>query len=165
MGKKDEKNNPGTAVGIYNPENLPSAQDALGVLKAELAKLKAITESSYKVAGSNQLEGFGDITTQKDVTVLIKAMSSVEGRENAYYAAAEGRLKASLGEQVPVFKICGGTADDWGQDINLRITVIKYEDRKNELQALVKEAETFLTEKDKYAMFLKRLEAAAEKGK
>jgi hypothetical protein len=74
MGKK-----PTTAVAIAKVEDVPQV---LSLLDQEIGKLKVISESVYKTTGN--LEGFGDIKAETKVENLIRAFSSVKGREEAY---------------------------------------------------------------------------------
>lgn len=130
-----------------------STSDMLGALQNELASLKAITETAYKTSGT--LDGFGNIQSEMKIENLIRAMSSVSGRETAYYDAA---VRLGLGE-YPAFTVNGGNADAWEHDIKLRIAVISHAARKQELEELLAEAKTFLTKEDQYAMFQAKLAA------
>lgn len=146
MSNKNKK----TTVVVSNG-NLPSVPDQMEMLKKELSQLKAITETQYKTTGN--LESFGNIKSETSVSNLIKAFSSVRGRENAYNEAA-----AEMGmESYPAFEISGGNKEQWKHDIKLRIAVINHAERKAELEALIEEGKSFLTKEDQYQMYLQKV--------
>lgn len=134
-----------TAIAVIGA----SVPDVLSILNDKLASLKAVTECSYKTNGN--LEGFGDIKFETKVENLIRAFSSVRGKENAYNSAAK-----ELGlETYPAFSVSGGNSDDWKQDILLRKAVIEHADTQKKLQDLTDKAKTFLTQADQYQLFIK----------
>src|SRR5476651_385285 len=93
---------------------LDEVPEVLTLLDLEISKLKTISESVYKTSGN--LDVFGDIKAETKVENLIRAFSSVKGRENAYNDAAKDLKLASY----PQFTVSGGTSADWKQDILLR---------------------------------------------
>lgn len=142
MTKKSSKASTELTVSVSVP-------DVLSVLSEKLKELKAITECNYKTSGN--LEGFGDIKSETKVENLIRAFSSVRGREKAYNEAAQ-----ELGlETYPAFNVSGGNASDWKQDILLRKAVIEHDSTKKKLETLHEQAKKFLSEKDQYQIFLK----------
>lgn len=141
MGKK-----PTTAVAIAKVEDVPQV---LSLLDQEIDKLKVISESVYKTTGN--LEGFGDIKTETKIENLIRAFSSVKGREKAYDDAAK-----HLGlTTYPAFSISGGNAADWEKDIRLRIDVITHSDKLAKLNEYKDKMSKFLSAEDQKAMLLK----------
>jgi len=129
-----------------------TTQDVLARFQEELASLKAITESVYITTGDTGIGGIGNIKDETKIENLIKAFSSINGREEAYIKAA-----SELGiTEYPMFTVGGGTSKQWKQDINLRMDVIRYADRKAELEAILEEAKTFLTKEDQFQMFLQK---------
>lgn len=150
MTKKANK----TEVLVIDNNNLPAVPTMLEKLKEELNGLKAITETSYKTDGN--VEGFGNIQNETKVENLIRAWSAVKNKANAYADAAN-----DLGlSTFPAFKIGNSTPEAINHDIKLRMAVIKHADRKAELDALVKEGEKFLTEKDQYQIYLNKVAKA-----
>lgn len=126
-----------------------SVPNVLELLAAKLAELKVVTECSYKTGGN--LAGFGDIKSETKVENLVRALSSIRGKEKAYYETA-----AILGlTETPVFSEGGGNAADWTQDVKLRIAVIQHADTKAKLEALTEQAKGFLTKEMQYEIFLK----------
>ncbi|TXG80308.1 MAG: hypothetical protein E6R13_08250 [Spirochaetes bacterium] len=125
--------------------------EVLSILDQEIGKLKTISESVYKTTGN--LEGFSDIKAETKVENLIRAYSSVKGRENAYYEAAKDLKVATF----PVFTVSGGTAADWKQDIMLRIDIITHKDKLDKLNEYKEKMSKFLSAEDQKAMLLKEM--------
>jgi len=142
MNEKDEK----VTTALARIDEVP---EVLTLLDQEIGKLKAVTESVYKTTGN--LEGFGDIKTETKIENLIRAFSSVKGREKAYDDAAK-----HLGlTTYPAFSISGGNAADWEKDIRLRIDVITHSDKLAKLNEYKDKMSKFLSAEDQKAMLLK----------
>lgn len=125
--------------------------EVLSLLDQEIGKLKIISESVYKTSG--QLEGFGDIKAETKIENLIRAFSSVKGREKAYEDAAK-----DLGQVTyPQFNVSGGTAADWKQDILLRIDIITHKDKLDKLNEYKDKMSKFLSAEDQKTMLLKEM--------
>jgi len=122
----------------------------LDILKTELAALKAVTESSYKTEGS--VSGV-NIQSETKIEELIKLSASVRARALAYQ---EELIFLGI-TSAPVFKIGNYTAESIITDIKLRLAVVEHKERKEELEALVKEGEKFLTEKDQFLLYQAKL--------
>lgn len=127
--------------------------DVLALLDEELKNLKTITDKPYRTTGN--LENFGDIKVETKVENLIRAFSMVRGKEDAYNKAAKELEIATY----PVFQISGGSADDWKQDIQLRMNVIEHDSRKNKLAEYKEKMSKFLSEADQREMLLKEMAA------
>jgi hypothetical protein len=142
--KKEEK----STVALTKANEVPQI---LSVLDNEIGKLKTIAESVYKTTGI--LDGFSDIKAETKVENLIRAYSSVKGREDAYNNAAK-----ELGlNQYPQFNVNGGTAADWKQDILLRIDIITHKDKLDKLNEYKEKMSKFLSAEDQKAMLLKEM--------
>lgn len=140
--------------------NLPAINtpDILSLLKEELKGLQAISTTQYKTSG--KVDGFpNSIENESKVENLIRMWASIKGRANAYNEA-QLDLKVT---SAPVFKISDSTPADFKHDIELKIKIINHADRKAELEALVKEGESFLTTEDKFKAFQNRVKQAVEK--
>lgn len=138
-----------------------SVPDALGALKKELAGLKQIAETQYKTGTSGKVDGFTNaIQDETSIEVLTKMHSCAYGKSNAYNGS-QARLAELMGGKFtgPTFKMNGSTFDNIEEDIVLRIKVLSITQRKQKLEGLIKEAEQFLTEKDKFKLFQARLKA------
>ena len=143
-------------TAIAKVEDVPQV---LSLLDQEIGKLKTISDSVYKTTGI--LEGFGDIKTETKLENLIRAFSSVKGRENAYNDAAK-----DLGlSTYPQFSISGGTAADWKQDILLRINIITHKDKFDKLTEYKDKMSKFLSAEDQKAMLLKEMTDYFKSGK
>lgn len=125
--------------------------EILSALDKEIGKLKTISESVYKTTGN--LEGFGDIKVETKLENLIRAYSSVKGREEAYDKAAK-----ELGlSTYPQFSISGGTAADWRQDILLRIDIITHKDKLDKLKDYKDKMSKFLSAEDQRSILMKEM--------
>ena len=136
-----------TAVAITGA----SIPEVIEVLNQKLAELKHIEECVYKTNGN--LDGFGDLKQETKIENLIRAFSSVRGRENAYNdAAKELNLKT-----YPVFTVNGGTAADWKQDILLRKAIIEQKETLDKLNDFKAKASKFVSEEQQQQMLLKEM--------
>lgn len=122
-------------------------------VKAELANLQKIQESVYKTNGS--VAGFSrKVQDETDIPTLIKMYSSVRGKKEAYDAAAE-----ELGlKRYPVFKLEGGTKEEWKADIELRINILNTKQRYDKLTGIKKKLEDLMGKEEKLAIVMKELE-------
>ena len=140
--KKETSN----ALAINTP-----TMDVLEVLNKKISDLREVTECSYKTSG--QLEGFGDIKTETKVENLIRAFSSVRGREKAYEDAAK-----ELGlKTYPAFTVNGGNSESWKSDILLRKAVIEHADELKKLNEYKEKISRFMSEADQKAQLLKEM--------
>ena len=128
----------------------PQVRDAVDLLRDELKNLKSITESNYKTTGQCENINIQSVTKVED---LIKAWSMVSAKSKAY---DEAMLDLNI-NSAPEFTISGYNKAAWKEDINLRIAIITHQARKDELEALLKEAESFMTKEDLYAAFCAKL--------
>lgn len=131
----------------------------LDLLKQELSNIQAVTESQYKTDGKFQDMPNFNIQTETEVSNLIKAYSVFKFKKQAYEEAAEDLKLANF----PVFKLNGHCLESIKHDILLRIAVLEHATRKAELEALIKEGEKFLTEKDQYQMYLNKVKSFTSK--
>lgn len=155
MSKKENKVNTSLAIATTSD----SVPDALKALRKELAGLKEIAETQYKTGSDGKVTGFpNSIQNETSVEQLIKMHSSVAGRSKAYDNSLS-RLSEVAGGPItaPVFKDNGASLENIESDIALRIKVLNISDRKTLLEGLLKEAEGFLSETDKFKMFQARL--------
>ena len=142
MTKKANKNN---SLALSTADG---ARGMLTILNEKIAALKHIEESVYKTGGN--LEEFGDIKAETKVENLIRAFSSVRGRENAYNDAAK-----ELGlKTYPVYTVNGGNAEDWKKDILLRKAIIEHKDELDTLNAFKAKAADFLSKEDQQMMLI-----------
>lgn len=137
----------------HNPELLPTMKtaDVLEQLNTKIASLKRIEESVYKTNGS--LDGFGDIKAETKIENLIRAFSSVKMREAGYNAAAK-----DLGrKEYPAFVIGSGTAEDWKQDILLRIDILEHKETLDKLNTFKEKMSKFMSEAEQKELLIKEM--------
>ena len=137
-----------TAIMLSKNAEVPQV---LETLEKKLASLKEIVETPYKTQGN--LEGFGDIKAETKVENLIRAFSSVRGREDAYNKAAK---ELSI-NTYPAFNISGGDAAAWKSDITLRIAIIEQKTTYDKLNNYKERMAKFLSEEDQKEMLIKEM--------
>jgi hypothetical protein len=125
----------------------------IGVLDAKIKSLDHISDSKYKTSGN--LDGFGDIKKETNISNLIKAYSSIKGRETAYNAAAE---EMNVGT-YPVFEVNGSSAEDWKNDIMLRIAIINHKETLDKLTEYKEKMTQFMSKEEQKAVLLKEMAA------
>jgi hypothetical protein len=130
---------------------LSTVPDLLTKVNEKIAGLKTITESNYKTTG--KLDGFGDIRTETQITNLIRAYSSVMGKEKAYNEAAAD-LNLST---YPVFEINGFDREAWKHDILLRKAIVEHKETLDKLNAYKEKLSKFLSTEDQKAILLKEM--------
>lgn len=146
---KNKLSKKGNDLVVMENANVP---EVLTLLKNKIDSLKHITDSVYKTTGN--LEEFGDIKVESKIENLIRAYSSVKGREKAYHDAA-----ADLGrKQYPAFNISGGNAEQWKEDILLRINIIEHKETLDKLKSYEERFAKFLSEADQKNMLMKEME-------
>lgn len=135
-----------------------SANDVVQVLRDELKSLKEITECAYKTGSGANVAGI-NIKDETNIQKLLKAGALATSQQAAYneYCAAMGIT------EFPQFTIDNHTIESVNHDIKLKMDVIRYADRKAELEGLLKEAETFMTVDDKKLLFLAKLKSSLGK--
>jgi len=126
--------------------------DVLDALNKKIASLKHIEESKYKTTGI--LEQFGDIKAEMKIENLIRAYSSIIGREKLYNEAA---AQLGRGKSYPAFVVSGGNAEDWKNDITLRINILEHKETLDKLNAFKEKMSKFLSEEDQKAILMKEM--------
>jgi hypothetical protein len=144
-----------TSLAVISSEE--SSISVLAILKEELKNLQLINDTPYKTDGV--FDSFR-VREEKDLGKLIQAGASIRIREASYNQFAEKELNC---ENYPTFQVGGKSADDLIHDIKLRYAIVTQEDRKNELEALMKEGESFLSLKDKQTLYNERVAASLSK--
>lgn len=126
----------------------------MNVLDEKLNALKKITDQPYKTTGMLDCGGQRiDIKTETNIENLQKAFSSVLGRKKLYDEAGE-----VLGiKTFKVFEVSGGTMEDWKSDIQIRLAVLQYENRKKKLQTAKEKMAKFMSEEDQKALVMKEV--------
>jgi hypothetical protein len=116
--------------------------------------MKRIEESVYRTTG--QLDGYPNIKTHTKVEDLYKILGTVIGMHDVYVKATQ-----RLGKKTaPQFTVCGGTLEDWTEDIALRIDIINQDSKLQALKTAKEKMEKFLSEEDQKKMVLQEIESA-----
>ena len=139
---------------LAKPE-LFTSNDVPSMIKALEEKLKGfagITESAYRTSGV--IDGIGDIKTITDLPLLIKAAGIVTSSERLYN---EGAGVMGL-ETFPQYSYKGNTVKDWLLDIKLRYDLINQKETIDTLNSFKKDLEGFMTEQDKKAVLMGRMQ-------
>jgi len=136
-------------ITVLNPND--SVREQLATVERALVGLKHVSESNYKT--SMNLDGVGNLKDETKTENLIKALSSVIGRETLYNLAASKLGLASF----PKFALGGGSSEDWTQDIKLRIAIITNKETIDALTKAKDELSKFLSEADQQQMAIERV--------
>lgn len=142
-----------------------SATKMVEAIDVQLAKLKAIEQTPWKAGQTLDCGGQSiNIRTETKLDNLVKALSSVMGREVMYNEAvkfAQAEIKQAGGElkDFPPFTIDGHPADAIKSDIVLRMRISTQEETRSKLEKLRARANEFMTVEDKKAAFLAELAA------
>ncbi len=126
--------------------------DVLKALNDKINSLKHIEESKYKTAGI--LEQFGNIKDEMKIENLIRAYSSIIGREKLYNEAA---AQLGRGKCYPAFVVSGGTAEDWKNDIQLRINILEHKETLDKLNTYKEKMSKFLSEADQKEILMREM--------
>ena len=154
MGTKTKKEATSTSTAVALSMEVPSV---IAALEAKIKALDHITDSKYRTGGN--LDGFGDLKKETNIGNLIKAFSSIRGREKAYNDAAEEMGLTTF----PVFEANGSNAEDWKQDILLRIAIINHKDTLDKLTEYRNKMKEFLSKEDQKAILFAEMEAFMSK--
>ena len=121
---------------------IENAAEYLKKTEEAIKAIKGAEDEDESVKGKS-LPGFGEISNINDISELIKAYSSVSGKEKAYEEAAK-----EMGlSKTPAFKIEGVSADVWKKAI-LRREVIASSSAKLERLEKVKVIMTDMLSKE-----------------
>jgi hypothetical protein len=132
--------------------------DILDVLKEKKKAFASISDSKYITHG-NVSPFPNNIKDETSIETLISIHSSIKGRSEAFDKSC-----IDLGiTKCKCWNLEGATAEDLIQDIKLRIAIINNKEEMDELNALMKEAENFMTIEDKKQAYLAKLEKFANK--
>ena len=141
----NNKKNEVSAQGQFDLEKVP-------VYLAQVSEKIDNLESKYgkgsegETPSSTELTGFGDLSTCEDITVLVKANSSITGRSDAYKASAK-LLGVSLTDYP--FRINKATATKWTAYIKRRVGEVTYKDELKDLKAIQSDLIDLSSEEDK----------------
>jgi hypothetical protein len=130
-----------------------SVPNILSGLRAQLKELNKVTDSGYRTSGNIGELGV-DIKSETGIGKLIKVHATLKTSADNYDASA-----AELGlDEYPAWSHGGCTLADWTADVKLRINIITHKERKEALENAIKEMEQFLTEEDRKAQVLAKIQ-------
>jgi len=123
----------------------------ISALESEIKSLDHITDSKYRTSGN--LKGFGDIKTETKIENLIKAYSSIAGKETMYNNAA-----TELGlTTYPLYTVDGSDSESWKEDIMLRINIINHKEKLDKLTEFKKRTEELLSKEEQKALLVSEI--------
>ena len=125
--------------------------------------LEQVKDQIAKLSGNNNnvmitdkvLDPFGKVENIEKVTDLIKAASSVLGREKAYKAAAKAVIPKGI--KVPGFEIEGVKASDWLAHIKARVAIVANKEQLVKLNSIKNTLEENLSAEAKLANDLEKI--------
>jgi hypothetical protein len=117
-------------AGQFTTEMVP---DLLQVLEEKIKELKKKFGGDEKPLTNDNLDGFGNISSIDKVPNLVRAISSVKGREAAYKNAFDFTAPEITLEKFP-FEINGTGAEAWVAHINQQIGKVTYKDELAKLE-------------------------------
>jgi hypothetical protein len=138
-----------TGVATLDQFSIPTI---IETLDKQIKEIGNIETSSYKTNMS--LSPFGNLKEVKDVETLVKAHSLVAGKEARYNESVK---TLNVEGTAKPFNENGYSLKEWESDIQLQVRILTHKDRLEELKKLKKEAQQFVSEEDKRAMFFQSL--------
>jgi hypothetical protein len=136
--KKAAKKNEVATAGQFTQNDVPAM---LEQIKSKIAELVGSGKKEPSTKGKH-LPGFGEIVTIEKEADLIKAYSSVTGREDSYNAAAKAM---KIRTKVPPFVIDGISASKWKEDITARFAEVAHKAQLDKLKSIQKTLEENLS--------------------
>jgi hypothetical protein len=141
----------GTGTGLATLDQF-AVPDIIAQIDNQIKEIGNIETSSYKT--NMELTPFGNLKNVKDVETLVKAHSLVAGKAARY----DESVKAlNLEGTAKPFNENGYSLKEWEADIQLQVRILTHKDRLEELKRLKKEAQQFISEEEKKAMFFQSL--------
>jgi len=143
-----KKKNEVSVNGAFTKDNVPALLEAV---QAKIAALKGKFGGEDSVLTNDDLgQPFGNISSINDVPMLIRAISSVRGRETAYKSAITETEKSITLTKFP-FKVCGTSANKVVDAINRRIGEVTYKDELAKLEEAAKLLNQHTSEEQRFA--------------
>lgn len=139
---------------VQSAEEL-NALEVIDALKKELAQIETITGRAFKISGpiTTGLGASIEIEKSTKVDELLKLSASVRVQETLYNEEA-----TSYGlKEYPSFKFDGKSPEAIRHDIALQLAILGQKQRKDEITALMKEAEQFISEGEKRKAFMEKV--------
>ena len=150
MAKKEEF----SIATIESRDQIPALLERALAKKDELKKQYG---QDIEDLSNDNLEGFGNISSIEEVTTLVKAISSVKGREAAYKVAMKDVKVPGVTLIEYPFKVNGTSAKRWIEVINKRIGQVTYKDQLSKLDELVSVCEKYVSDDQRFINDMKRV--------
>jgi hypothetical protein len=126
--------------------------DVIQLLDKQIKEIGNIETSAFKT--NMDLQPFGNLKNAKEVETLVRAHSLVSGKAIRYNESVKA---LNVEGTAKPFEEGGYSLSAWEADLQLQIRILTHKDRLAELKKLKKDAEQFVSEEDKKAMFFKSL--------
>ena len=145
-GKVSVKEATTTEVALLGQSDVPTM---LAQVNEQIKSLKGGSDSASLT--NEDLPGFGKIENIATVDNLIKAASSVMGKNAGYVAAAKEIVPSGIKIKVPAFKIGKYTAKQWLEHIASRVILVSNKEKLSLLNEVRVTLENNLSGADKLA--------------
>lgn len=132
--------------------------ELLKTVQKKQEELKAVYGGNVEDLSDDYLEPFGKISEITEVSTLIKAISSIKGRQAAYKSAFKEVTIPDVSLEKYPFKIKNTSPDRWIEVINKRIGQITYEDHSKKLKEIESICEKYLSDDMKFANDMSKLQ-------
>jgi putative lipase involved disintegration of autophagic bodies len=120
-------NAPGTALAVnFN------AADRMQLVQQELKKLQKIAETAYNTQDKTILGVV--IPNETSIEKLISLDASVKSQQNVYVQSMADKIQKGYIQGAKPFEVAGVSADGIIKDIDLRLQVLSFEERRAKLQ-------------------------------
>lgn len=152
MAKKKEE-----TLSLATVTSRDQIPDLLNKVISKKKDLKKAYGGDVEDLTNDDLQPFGKISKLTDVPTLVKAISSIKGREAAYEDAFKlVTIPGVVADKYP-FRINNTSSKRWVEVINKRIGQITYEDQMKKLDELEKICEKYVSDDQRFANDLAKI--------
>lgn len=148
MTKKNEV----ALTSQFTKENVPA------LLEHVNSKIDAIKKPNKKSSSVNgkSLPGFGQLNNITDLSILIQARTSVNGKYNAYQKEVDTMTKeGTIVGEAPEFQIDGCSAEDWLAGIDNRYIEVSHKALLDKLEKGREFLKKHISEEDEFQQDMK----------
>jgi len=133
-------------------------QNKLSLIKTELKRIGVVGDTAFRTSGQFKFSPAGmstiNLKTEKNVHLLIEAVSFLNSKATGYDKAAEEMDM----KQYPEFKWLGHNVQDWKHDIKIRLAVLTSHDKRQTLLKAKDTLEKYVTEETKMLQDLQSID-------
>lgn len=150
MDTQEQTSKQVSVKGQFTQNDIPK------LLEKVNAQIKSLTsnDDNIKVI-TKELPGFDKIHSTEDVVLLLKAVSSVKGKSEAYDAVAAEYLPE--GFKKPAFELAGHSSKEWLEYLKSKIATVAHKKQIEKLKAVKKTLEENLSQEAKLANDLAKI--------